>query len=205
MTTLSAITNMLKSDTLPRLRQRLRKECGSLPRQFRPRLWFWSACARLLPEFTLPTLRAHFYRLGGCDIARGVAILGRLRLLGEGDIAARLHVGEGCLIAPGVTFGLDAEITLGRRVSVSPQATLYTATHSLGFGSRRMNPAVAPKPICVEDGAWVGMQSLILPGQTLGHGCVVSAGSVVTQNVPPDTLVAGNPAATLQSLPFGNR
>jgi len=200
-----SITNMLYRNTLPRWVQRLHKEGGSLFRQFRPRLRFWSACAGLLPEFALPTLRAHFYRLGGCDIARGVAILGRLRLLGEGDIAARLHIGEGCLVAPGVTFGLDAEITLGRNVSVGPQATLYTATHSLGFGSRRMNLAVTPKPLHIEDGVWVGIQSLILPGLTLGHGCVVSAGSVVTQDVLPDAMVAGNPAAVQQSLPFGNR
>ena len=200
-----SITNMLHRNTLSRWGNRLRNEGGNLFRQFRPRLRFWSACADLLPEFALPTLRAHFYRLGGCDIARGVAILGRLRLLGEGDIAARLHIGEGCLVAPGVTFGLDAEITLGRNVSVSPQATLYTATHSLGFGSRRMNLAVTPKPLHIEDGVWVGIQSLILPGLTLGHGCIVSAGSVVTQDVPPNAMVSGNPATVQQLLPFGNR
>ena len=64
---------------------------------------------------------------------------------------------------------------------------------------------MTPKPIVVEDGVWVGMHSLILPGVTLGRGCVVSAGSVVAQDVPPNTLVAGNPATVQQNLPFGNR
>jgi maltose O-acetyltransferase len=66
-------------------------------------------------------------------------------------------------------------------------------------------PYTTSKPIVIEDGVWVGMNSLILPGVTLGHGAVISAGSVVTSNVPPDTLVAGNPAAVKDSLPFGNR
>ncbi len=190
---------------LARWRTRLAREGRSLVSHVRPRLWFWSACAGLLPEFALPSLRAQCYRLAGCDLAPRVAVLGRLRLLGAGDFARRLHVGEGCLIAPGVTFGLDGEITIGRNVSLSPQATLYTATHALGFGSQRMSPTVTPKPIVIGDGVWVGMHSLVLPGVTLGQGCVVSAGAVVTQDVPPNTLVAGNPATVQQTLPFGNR
>ena len=161
--------------------------------------------ARRLPDFALVSLRASLYRRAGCDIGPRVSVLGRLTLVGQGDIARRLHVGEGSLIAPGVTLGLDGEITLGRNVSLSPGVTLYTATHALGFGSRRMALGVTPKPIVVEDGVWVGMQSLILPGVTLGRGCVVSAGAVVTQDVPPNTLVAGNPATVQQALPFGNR
>ncbi len=191
---------------MPRWQARLVREGRSALGVFRPRLWFWSACACLLPEFALPSVRAQCYRLAGCDLAPRVAVLGRLRLLGEGSgIASRLHVGEGTLIAPGVTLGLDGEITLGRNVSLSPGATLYTATHALGFGSQRMSPQVTQKPIRVEDGVWVGMHSLILPGVTLGQGCVVSAGSVVTSDVPPNTLVGGNPAAVQKPLPFGNR
>ncbi len=183
----------------------LRREGQALAALFRPRLWFWSRCAAALPNFALGTLRAQCYRWAGCQIAPRVAVLGPLHLVGSGAIAARLSVGEGCLIAMGVTLGLDGPITLGRNVSVSPSATLYTATHGLGFGSQRMNFAVAARPIVVEDGVWIGMQSLILPGVTLGQGCVVSAGSVVTENVPPNTLVAGNPATVQKQLPFGNR
>jgi len=109
------------------------------------------------------------------------------------------------VIAPGVTLGLDADIFLGRNVSLSPGVVLYTATHPIGFGSQRMLPYTDPKPIVIEDGVWVGMQSLILPGVTVGRGSVVSAGAVVATSVPPDTLVAGNPATVRDSLPFGDR
>jgi len=190
---------------MARWKQIIARESDSLVRVFHPRLWFWQICAGLLPEFALSSLRARCYHLGGCDIAPRVAILGRLRLLGEGALAGRLHLGEGSLIAPGVTFGMDGEITVGRNVSIGPQATLYTATHALGFGSQRMVPTMTAKPVVVEDGVWIGMQALILPGVTLGQGCVISAGAVVTQDVPPHMLVAGNPATVQQKLPFGNR
>lgn len=189
----------------PRWQRQLRREGNSLSSLVRPRLWFCAACARALPDFAVPGVRAWFFRRAGCRLAPRVSVLGRITLVGSGGIAGRLHIGEGSLIAPGVTFGLDGEITIGRNVSISPNATLYTATHALGFGSQRMSPAVTPKPIVVGDGVWIGMHSLILPGVTLGQGCVVSAGAVVTQDVPPNTLVAGNPATVQQTLPFGNR
>ncbi len=172
---------------------------------WRPRLVFWTTCAGLLPDFTLTALRAFFFRRAGCDIAPQVALLGRLRLLGAGSIAERLHLKEGCVIAYGVTFGLDADISLGKNVSVSPGVVLYTATHPIGVGSQRMLPFTQPKPIVIEDGAWIGMHSLILPGVTVGRGAVVSAGSVVNANVAADTLVAGNPASPQRVLPFGDR
>ena len=106
---------------------------------------------------------------------------------------------------PRVTLGLDADIFLGRNVSLSPGVVLYTATHRIGFGSMRMLPFTDPKPIVIQDGSWIGMHSLILPGVTVGHGSIVSAGAVVTASVPPNTLVSGNPAAVQDSLPFGDR
>jgi acetyltransferase-like isoleucine patch superfamily enzyme len=187
------------------LRQKVVKESRALYRAFRPRLLFWSACARALPDFTLSWFRTQIYRQAGCKIDSCVAIVGRMTLIGQGDIAHRLQIGEGSLIAPNVTFGLDNDIKIGRNVSISPYVTFYTATHALGFGSQRMNLEVIAKPIIVEDGVWVGMHCLIMPGVTLGHGSVVSAGSVVTQDVPPDTLIAGNPAVVQQKLPFGDR
>lgn len=185
--------------------QRLRREVSGLSRALRPRLLVWAGCARLLPDFAFPALRTQLYRWAGCRIAPRVAILGSLRLIGPGPIAKRLSVEHGALIAPGVTFGLDAAIDLGPNVSVSPGVTFCTATHPVGFGSERMSRVVIRKPIVVEGGVWIGMNSLILPGVTLGRGSVVAAGSVVSQNVAADTLVAGNPATVLQTLPFANR
>ncbi len=153
----------------------------------------------------MPLVRGALYKLAGCDFERGVAVLGKLTFIGAGNIASRIHVGKGSIIAKGVVLGLDADITIGENVSISPYCTIFTATHQLGFGSRRMEWAVTPKPIAIENGCWIGMNSLILPGVTVGRGAVVSAGSVVKEDAPANTLLEGNPATVSNKLPFGNR
>ena len=197
--------NQDPSSALPRLRLAVARETRGLSSVFRPRLLVWTLCARLLPDHALCLLRRSFYRLAGCRIDPAVTLLGRLTLIGSGDISRRLHIGEGSIVAQGVTFGLDGEILIGCNVSISPYVKLYTATHNLGYGSRRMGPGAKSKPITIEDGVWIGIGSLILSGVTLGQGCVVSAGSVVTSNVPPNTLVSGSPATVQKQLPFGDR
>jgi acetyltransferase-like isoleucine patch superfamily enzyme len=183
----------------------LSREWQGLRGSLHPRLRVASSCARLLPEFTLGPLRALFFRWAGCDIGNHVSFNGPPLLIGPGHVASRLHIGQGTLIAPHVVFCLDGDITIGRNVTISPYCKLYTASHRIGCGAQRMRPAVMARPIVVEDGVWVGMDSLILPGVTLGQGSVISAGSVVTQDVPPNTLVSGNPAVVRTELPFGDR
>ena len=60
--------------------------------------------------------------------------------------------------------------------------------------------AGSSRPITIEDDVFIGMNSLILKGVTLSEGCVVGAGSVVSRDVPPRTIVAGNPAQVVWSL-----
>lgn len=55
-------------------------------------------------------------------------------------------------------------------------------------------------PIRVEDYAWIGCRAIILSGVTIGYGAIVAAGSVVTKDVPPHTMVAGNPAKPVRNL-----
>jgi acetyltransferase-like isoleucine patch superfamily enzyme len=53
-------------------------------------------------------------------------------------------------------------------------------------------------PVVIEDGAWIGAGSIILPGVTIGEGAVVGAGSVVTKDVPPMAVAVGNPAQVIR-------
>jgi acetyltransferase-like isoleucine patch superfamily enzyme len=62
-------------------------------------------------------------------------------------------------------------------------------------------PHVA-KAIVVNDGAWIGAGAIILSGVTIGENSVVGAGSVVTKDVPPQTVVAGNPARVVKQIGF---
>jgi acetyltransferase-like isoleucine patch superfamily enzyme len=165
-----------------------------------PRRALWAATG-LLPDFTLPGTRAQALRIAGCDVRRRVSVFGHVRLVGPRGSAKNLRIGPGSFISTNVTFCLDAPITLGKNVSIGPHAMLYTATHALGLAERRMHMTSIAEPIVVEDGVWVGLAALILPGVRLGAGCVVSAGAVVTKDVPPHRIVAGNPAAVISHLP----
>lgn len=59
---------------------------------------------------------------------------------------------------------------------------------------------ISPQPVLIEENVWVGFKAVILPGVTLGRGCVVGSNSVVSENVPPYAVVVGNPARILKYL-----
>jgi maltose O-acetyltransferase len=169
------------------------------------RLAAFDTCSRLLPEFAFPRLRTLLFRLTGPDIRQDSALLGRVNIIGPRGCVTRLRIGSRTIIAPGVTFGLDASISIGHGVSIGPGATLHTGTHALGPGSQRMSPTPEPRSIVIDDGVWIGMHALVLPGVRIGQGAVVAAGAVVLEDVAPNTLVAGNPARVVRELPLGDR
>jgi maltose O-acetyltransferase len=160
----------------------------------------WTAVL-LLPDFTFSRARARLLSLVGCDIRRGVGVLGHVHLSGPSGSARNLRIGSGSIIAPDVSFCLDAPITLGRNVSVGPRVMLYTATHLIGGSTRRMQFKTEARPIVVEDGVWIGLGAMILAGVRVGRGAIVAAGAVVNRDVPENVLVAGNPAEVVEELP----
>lgn len=89
------------------------------------------------------------------------------------------------------------KITIGRGCYIAPNVGLITANHDPGD----LDKHLAPKPITLGEKCWVGMNSVILPGVTLGPGTVVGAGSVVTKSFPEGhCIIAGNPAKKLRDL-----
>ena len=111
----------------------------------------------------------------------------------------QVRIGDGTFINYGVFVDNADQVTIGRRVSFGPQVLVLTGSHDLGDHDRR---AGTPRsaPVRIEDGAWIGARAVILPGVTVGAGAVVAAGAVVTEDVPPDTLVAGVPAVERRRL-----
>lgn len=93
-------------------------------------------------------------------------------------------------------------IEIGSRVNIGCNSIIAdTDFHPLDPAARQADiNAGATAPVIVEDDVFVGMQCLILKGVRLGAGCVVGAGSVVTRDVPPRAIVAGNPARVVRML-----
>ena len=95
-------------------------------------------------------------------------------------------------------------ITIGNRVSIAPRVTLVTSSHPNNSRIRGFAP-VARGPITIEDDAWLGAGCVILPGVRIGRGAIVGANSVVSQDVLPLHVVAGQPARTVRELTPGGR
>ena len=95
-----------------------------------------------------------------------------------------------------VTIGRGG-ITLGDGVYIGPKVTPITINHDPDPENRS---ATYGRPIVIEDKAWIGINSTILPGVSIGYGAIVGAGSVVTKDVPPMTVVAGNPAKFIKKI-----
>lgn len=160
----------------------------------------------ILPDFASGVLRGRLYRLAGFSIEPGSFIMGNLHLpSGQGGFYAKLSIGPNVVIGDHVTINLDGDVHLGRNAALGPRVLIYTGTHQIGPGSKRRVGGVIVKPVRIEEGCSIGLAALILPGVTIGRGSVVAAGAVVTQDVPPNSFVEGNPARVVHKLPWGDR
>lgn len=113
------------------------------------------------------------------------------------DFGRNTYVGEHCMIQQCCTFFDRGGIQIGNHVQIGPKVNLITLNHDFTPQNRA---ATFCKPIVLEDGVWIGVGATILPGITVGKNAVVAAGSVVTHNVDPNTIVGGNPARVLKTL-----
>lgn len=131
-------------------------------------------------------LRGFFLRAFGARIGRGVVIRSHVNI----SFPWRLRIGDHVWIGEDVGILSLAPVTIESNVCISQRAYLCTGSHDF----RREDFKLKVGPITVREGSWIAAASFIGPGVEIGRGAVVSAGSVVFQNVPDNTLVQGNPA-----------
>lgn len=90
-------------------------------------------------------------------------------------------------------------IRIGNHVKIGPNCQFYTPNHPMDYMERR-KPQETALPITIGDDTWIAGGVIICPGVTIGHRCIIAAGSVVTKDVPDDSLVAGCPAVLKRKL-----
>ena len=132
----------------------------------------------------------------------------------EGSI---IRIGNNVFIGGGTLLDCASLIEIEDDVLISYGGIIADSdNHSISYSRRRGDLArwkagaydwsQAPmKPILIRRGAWLGARVIVLKGVTIGEGSVVGAGSVVTRDVAPYTLVAGNPARLIREIPLNDR
>ena len=110
---------------------------------------------------------------------------------------ARLEIGDRTMINYGADIAATKSVVIGRDCLVGTHVIILdNGFHDL-LDKHKMPEA---KPVIIEDRVWIGNRVTILPGVSIGHDAVVGAGAVVTGDVPPRSVVAGNPARVLRQI-----
>ncbi|KAK1933799.1 Maltose O-acetyltransferase [Phytophthora citrophthora] len=115
------------------------------------------------------------------------------------DYGYNIRIGDNVQMNFDCVFLDGCPITIGDRVMLAPNVQLYTASHPLDPEERSSGLEIG-KPITIEDDVWIGGNATVVPGVTIGRGAVIGAGSVVTKDVPPMCVYAGNPAKFIKKI-----
>jgi len=139
-------------------------------------------------------VRALFSELIGKKVDDGFLLIPPFFTAGGDEI----RVGRNVFVNQNCTFYDLGGLDIGDDVLIGPNVSLITAGHPVEPSQRRA--VTIGKPIVIKRNVWIAAGATIIGGVTVGENSVVAAGSVVTKDVPPNTLVGGNPARVIRSI-----
>lgn len=116
------------------------------------------------------------------------------------DYGCNIHVGQNFFANFNLTVLDEAPVRIGDNAFIGPNVSIFTACHPLDAELRSRNVQWA-KPVTIGHDVWIGGDTTILPGITVGNNVVIGAGSVVTKDIPDNVVCAGNPAKIIRYLP----
>jgi acetyltransferase-like isoleucine patch superfamily enzyme len=148
------------------------------------------------------------------DIGYSTQIKGELLVFKSGG---SISIGHNCFVGNGSKIWSGDAVKIGNNVLVSHNVNIIdTNSHEIDAieraetyrnliigGHSSQKGSIRTAPIVIEDYVWISFNATILKGVTIGKGAIIAAGSVVTKNVDPFTIVAGNPAVVIKHLNQG--
>jgi len=129
-------------------------------------------------------------------VGKGVLIASTLHI---GD-PKKIFIGDRTIISYNCSLGGKGVVRIGNDCLIAQNVSLITSNHNFHSRNIPMNKqGYTAESIIIEDDVWVCANSIVLPGVIIKKGAIVAAGAVVTKNVAPYTIVAGNPAKRIGS------
>lgn len=127
--------------------------------------------------------------------------------------SGRITIGEWCYVGQNARIWSAASVSIGNRVLISHDVNILDSlTHPINAAARHrqfccivetghpLDVCLDEKAIVIEDDVWIGAKAVILRGVTIGKGAIIGAGAIVTSDVPPFSIVGGNPAKIIRFL-----
>jgi acetyltransferase-like isoleucine patch superfamily enzyme len=136
--------------------------------------------------------------LGSTNRGHHINIYAPVKLFADRD-GACIRIGENTRLSATCIHAYEL-VSIGRNCLIAANCQIMdNSGHDLSFDNveNRINTGGSTKPVAIEDNVWIGANSIILPGVKIGAGSVISAGSVVSRNIPPMVIAMGNPAVVV--------
>ncbi len=115
------------------------------------------------------------------------------------DYGYNIHFGNNVYINYNCTILDVTTVTIGNDVLIGPSVEIYTAAHPVQWKQRATRIEFG-KPVFIGNNVWIGGNTTICPGVSIGNRTIIGAGSVVTKDIPDDVIAAGNPARIIKRL-----
>ena len=168
-----------------------------------------SKCHRLCQKYNASLdsdkeLREAILKEMGVKLGKNVYLQGPIYF----DYGINITIGDNSYANFNFTILDTCQVTIGKNVFIGPGVSVLTPLHPLRYKERNMfvnkdgsiHDQEYGAPIEIKDNCWIASNVSILPGVTIGEGCVIGAGSVVTHDIPDNSLAVGNPCKVIKQI-----
>jgi acetyltransferase-like isoleucine patch superfamily enzyme len=155
--------------------------------------------AASFPSQTFGRTRTALLRRAGIKIGPSSLVQGPILITGEGNPCEKISIGTFTLLSGALHCDIGAPLSIGSRVRIGHDVSLLTVDHRVGPEEMRSGQRKFGS-IEIGDGAWIASRVVVLPGVRIGAGAIVAAASVVTRDIPANTLAVGIPARVVRDL-----
>lgn len=141
------------------------------------------------------SMRSNLLRFAGVDCHPAARIVSSCRI-----VTLNVSIGEDTFIGHQVLISGNetAKITIGSHVDIAPRVVILSGTHEIDMQGTHSAGEGKGAPVWIQDGVWIGANSTVVPGVTIGQKSIIGAGSVVVSDIPPFCVAVGNPCRPIK-------